>query len=721
MAAAPNKTRNPRGRLCAAGDLPDMLVAESDSPIDFAASGAGEAQGPRKFSMMVYSGGLINPAGFAFPAAVELSGMTVASGKRPVLYIHDQERPVGHTTKIEKDSTLRAEGVMSVDSTDSQRILISAGSGFPWKSSMGIRMHKVKFYEKGESFTANGKQHKGPAYHVLESTLHEVSFVTLAGDDTSSASIAAKLGGTFTGAETMKFQEWLKAKGFDPETITDSQREFLQAMFDQEQKAAKPKGTPAQNGGTAEASAGAPDLVAASREAVATELDRHAAILQICAQYNQPQIRVDDAGEPVTKGGKLVQLQAHAVRHGWDATRTELCALRASRTEVPAIHSHGADMDQQTLEAAVCLTLNPAAQETWLSEFGEQRLEAAGQLRNLGLRELAAFAARMEGIHVPAVWGDGRDTLRAAFTTTTLPAIFENVMNKTLLPIFEAQERIAPRLCRVARTSDFKQTSRVRLLGSGQWEKVGADGQLKHGRIDDEKFTNQVDTFGQYVALTREDWINDDLGALDDIARYMAIMGNQVVEDEFFRVLLAAISSGFFHTDNGNVGAGVVFGVSGLSALKTIFRKIKAGPGTRAANKRPINVRPAKLLVPVELEDEATSLIGSANLMMEQVPTSAASKTAPKNPHFGRYEILSAPQISDSVIHSGATAAGYWLFSDSNVVAAFELAFLNGISRPTIERVEAPPNYLGMGFRGYIDFGIAEQDPRGAAYDDGTP
>ena len=732
--------------LCAGDNLPEMLYADSETTVDFeAAAGDTDSSGPKKFSMVVYNGGLMNPAGFGFPAYVELAGMQLLKGSRPVLYIHDQERPVGHTTKIKLDSQLTAEGLISVDGPDAQRIINSHAAGFPWKSSMGIRMHHVKFYDDGATFTANGKRQKGPAYHVLKSTLHEISFVTLAGDDTSSASIAAQLGGSTWENGSMNFEQWLKAKGFDPATLSDDQKSFLKAMFDQEQSPGETGDQHAQPGAAANASAGATAALNATaggaggsttavvdvnahlaelRAASAAELMRQGEIGRLCAQYGNPQIRVGADGNPVAAGGSLVNLQAHAVAQGWDANRTELQALRASRSEAPAIHIRTGNLDRNVLEAACCLTLNPAAEQTWLAQYGEQTLTAASQFRNIGLRELTAMACRMEGIHVPAVWGDGRETLRAAFTTTSLPYLFENVMNKTLLPIFEAMQRIATKIARVARTSDFKQVSRVRLLGSGAWEKVGADGQLKQGRISDEKFTNQVETFGQYLALTRTDWINDDLGALESIARYMAIMGGQVVEDEFFRTLLDNLTGGgaLFSSGNGNLGAGVHFGAAGLSALKTIFRKIKAGPGTKNANKYPINVQASKLLVTVEYEDEADSLIGSSNLMMERMGTDGVpSKTAPKNPHAGRYEVLSAPQLSDPTFHANASEDHYFLFSDSMIVAAFEIAFLNGVQRPTIERVEAPPNYLGMGFRGYLDFGVAPQDPRGGAYDEGAP
>ena len=48
------------------------------------------------------------------------------------------------------------------------------------------------------------------------------------------------------------------------------------------------------------------------------------------------------------------------------------------------------------------------------------------------------------------------------------------------------------------------------------------------------------------------------------------------------------------------------------------------------------------------------------------------------------------------------------------MISAFEIVFLNGRRTPVIERVETPPNNMGMGFRGYLDVGVKEQDPRGA-------
>jgi hypothetical protein len=71
------------------------------------------------------------------------------------------------------------------------------------------------------------------------------------------------------------------------------------------------------------------------------------------------------------------------------------------------------------------------------------------------------------------------------------------------------------------------------------------------------------------------------------------------------------------------------------------------------------------------------------------------------------------PHLSDSY-YTGSSAKAWYLFANPLVLPAFELVFLNGRRVPVIERVEAPPDTLGMGFRGFLDVGCAQQEPRGA-------
>jgi hypothetical protein len=60
------------------------------------------------------------------------------------------------------------------------------------------------------------------------------------------------------------------------------------------------------------------------------------------------------------------------------------------------------------------------------------------------------------------------------------------------------------------------------------------------------------------------------------------------------------------------------------------------------------------------------------------------------------------------------------LFGDPGDVAAFGIAYLNGMESPTIEQEQADFNLLGIQFRGYQDFGVCQVDKCGGVMSKGT-
>jgi hypothetical protein len=71
-------------------------------------------------------------------------------------------------------------------------VLEASKNGFPWRASIGARIEKAVFVEEGETAEANGQTFEGPLTIVRSPVLHEISFVGIAADDTTSVSIAAK-------------------------------------------------------------------------------------------------------------------------------------------------------------------------------------------------------------------------------------------------------------------------------------------------------------------------------------------------------------------------------------------------------------------------------------------------------------------------------------------------------------------------------------------------
>ena len=59
---------------------------------------------------------------------------------------------------------------------------------------------------------------------------------------------------------------------------------------------------------------------------------------------------------------------------------------------------------------------------------------------------------------------------------------------------------------------------------------------------------------------------------------------------------------------------------------------------------------------------------------------------------------------------TGASSKAWYLLADPNRLPAIEVAFLNGVDRPTVEKTDAHFNTLGIQFRRYIEFRVREQD-----------
>ncbi len=644
------------------------IVCDDAATITLAAAETPEEGKPslRKFSMTAYTGGAMRLGGWPYPVVVDLAGMRVTRKSRPILKDHDRGSIVGHTDDIAiTDKSLEVAGVISGVGATAQEVIATSENGFPWQASLGASADKVVFIPEGKTANANGREFKGPVYVARKSTLGEVSFVALGADDDTEARVAAGL-----------------ADADEPDVAETDPTDDLEPVNASLNMSTKPK---------TETKTATTSPVSDMRAEAAAESRRIAGIRKVCA-------------------GNHADIEADAIEQGWSTTKTELAVLRSERPKAPEQTQNSSRYSREVLEAAACLSVG-IEEKTLQASYGEKTLNAANPLRHIGLRELVAECARMEGIDVPRVFGDGTATIRAGFSSMSLPSIMENVMNKTLLAAYQNTPIAAFDLCSVGTVTDFKEVARYRLLGTGGFEQVAPDGELKHGKLSEQKYSNKADTYGQILTLTRHDIINDDLSAFMDIPRQMGRSGAESIDDLFFTLLLK--NAGFFSSANANLlqGADTKFGPDALTVAKTTFRKQKAGPGGKPKDQKPINIRPEYLVVPVELETEAELLMGSSQLMIDA--QGSPTKIPVDNPHRNKYRIISTPHLSDSY-YPGASAAAWYLFANPQVLPAFEIVFLNGRRTPIIERVEMPPNTLGMGFRSYIDFGVNSQDHRAA-------
>ena len=668
------------------------------------AATAADGKTLRRFNMTAYTGGAMTLAGWPYPVVVDMAGLAVGKKSRPILMDHDTGRIVGHTDAVGVDGgALTVAGVISGVGSAAQEVVGASDNGFPWQASLGAAVKKVVFVPEGKTAAANGKEFAGPVYMVRQAKLGEVSFVALGADDATTAKVEAGRipvieGNSNMEVMTMDFEKWVEAKGFVLADLTDDQTANLKAMYEAETNAAgKPDGEP---GKPAEAKPSAAEAVIQAREeaqvAVRTERERVSAIQEIC-------------------GGEFPRIERDAIRLGWTVEDTSQKVLKAMRENRPQADVHivtradkGANFNARSLEASLCLRAR-IPEETLVKDYGEQIVESAYANREISLQTLLAECAELEGRTVPRTFGN--DTIRAAFSTVSLPGILNNVANKKLLRAFEAQAIVATRICSEGELNDFKESERYRLTDVGDLEPVAPDGELKHGGLKEEKATNQLGTFGKIFSLTREMIYNDDLAAFMKVPEGMGARAARKVDQLFFTRLLGNPVQGdgktLFHTDHKNWRDGADTALSGDSLALAIQLFLDQTD----ADGQPINVNPKFLLVPTSLKMTARELLNSVTFF------ATGSSNKARIPTYNALadediEVVASPYLSNTN-YPGASVKAWYLFADPAVVDTFEIGYLKGRRVPTVEQGETDFDTLGIKFRVYFDLGVREQDYRG--------
>lgn len=397
-------------------------------------------------------------AGWRHPVVVDLAGLQIPSPRRPIRLGHDAALGVGHTESVTvEDGKLVARGVVSRDTAAAREVVVSSKNGFPWQASIGASVIEHEFVREGASVIVNGREVSGPVNVVRRAVLGEISFVDLGADGATSAAITAIQ--PFAG---VPMPDTAPAASQPATASTAPVAPAVQAAAD-----------PAAS---VEASA----TIDQMRAQAAAETERIAAVRDLAQDHPE--------------------IAAKAIREGWTKEKTELEVLRASRPQAPAAHTRpNQDLSGAVLEAACLLAAKHPEVE---KAYDDQTLSAASKRYRggIGLQELILEAAWANG-YTGRNFRDSREVLRAAFapavtagwSTIDLGGILSNVANKFLLEGFFSVESTWRQIAAVSPVSDFKAITRYRLIGKDTYEKVAPGGELKHGTLGEEKFTNSSD------------------------------------------------------------------------------------------------------------------------------------------------------------------------------------------------------------------------------------
>ena len=323
----------------------------------------------------------------------------------------------------------------------------------------------------------------------------------------------------------------------------------------------------------------------------------------------------------------------------------------------------------------------------------ENSAPGAEEFRGKRMMRLAAECVERElGKSTHAM--DDETIVREALTGTgAFPGILSNVAHKSMAQAYQSAPTTYQFWTAQGSNSDFKDATRYRLSEADTLEKLNESGEFQAGGVTEGAAKTSIATYGRMFSLTRQAIINDDMGALQQIPAIYGASARRMINKMVYKMLQSnpkVEGAQLFHADHKNLCAEDI-SIEGLAKMKAAMAKQKNIKGAEY-----LNIQPAFIICPVELEVQAAQLISSV-----VDPTKA---NATPNPFANKMTVISEPELED--------AKAFYLAAAAGIAPTIEVTSLNGNLTPTMERAEQFDT-LGIKWRIYMDVGVNLLDYRG--------
>jgi hypothetical protein len=741
----------------AAGDAtsPESFRIEGASEgFELLADAGGDEGKPKlkKFAMVAYTGGAMN-VGFGMPVVVDLEGMTVLRQANPILLGHDVGQLVGHTDKVDKSAQrLKVSGVISGVGAAAQEVTATATNGFPWQASIGCSVQQREYVDAGKTVNVNGRNFTGPLMVARKSVLGEVSFVPIGADQNTSATVAAQQQKEGT---DVNFEQWLKARNYDPAKLTEAEKTLLRGAFDAEAKLAAAGGTvtpPAKSPKEYAAELEAELEAAAKRvrdktiTANAAEDERQAEIRLRAQKHGVDEVEIDGADGKKVK----VSLIAHAIKNNWTPDQAELHALRAARPIVPGglgYSTNQPELNEVVLEAALLQAsrhdfrledesfyfdrhgdhtvrrvperIQRETQRELKARYTDQAQQSAHTLfrGHLSPKQFLVAAFRANG-HRRDLDLSGESGIRASLamwdhmekqrlvaegsSNISISNVLANVMNKFALQGYLYVEQTWRKICAVKPVNDFKASKSINLLGDVMFKQLGPSGELANFSLGDQAFSNQAAPFGGILTIPWTHLVNDDLGILTGVPRKVGQGAGLALNDQIW-TLWKAMAAGTVNGDDGNpfwrttnsAVAGKAYKPNKISGAGSALSSA-ALKAAKAAfdNQVDPNGNPLGFDGSMPLLLHGPSLWQTARELLTFKELVGTGQTADaRQPNGNVWAGTMEPVMSRYVENAayGNTTTGWWILFNPEGLAVIEVVFLNGVDTPAV--LQAGPDY----------------------------
>lgn len=467
-----------------------------------------------------------------------------------------------------------------------------------------------------------------------------------------------------------------------------------QAEFDRCQAVIDGDGTRGEDG-----AAPSQDAAAEAQRAVENERRRMSDIINLCRQTG-----MDPAGY-IQDGSSVEDVRRAAVdfliqHHG-------PVGARMSESGSDEDNFRAAASDAMLLRSGI-RTASPAA--------------GAEQMRGLSLRDLAIECMAREGLGTTAslmrmskddLWGMAQ---RQFFNpTAAFPAILDNTIRKAIVQRYQAVPTTFQLWTTKGSVTDFKPTKDHEYLagGAGEFLPVGEGGELKHDTPKTDLLPQRkISTYGRQFSMTREAFINDDIGFITQVPGMYAASAKRTINKQVYSILYSNPTifddKALFHADHGNlVTSGAAPSIENIQGmiLKMMSQTDPFGDS--------ITVQPRFIVVPVGYGFTLAQILQTAQIEVDGIGSHTANAL---------YQYRNQLQvIEDGTLNTlaGTGAVPWFIIADPSYARCIQVDYLNGQETPTIRRMETP-GQLGYVWDIWLDWGVTVVDYRGTVKNPGA-
>lgn len=350
----------------------------------------------------------------------------------------------------------------------------------------------------------------------------------------------------------------------------------------------------------------------------------------------------------------------------------------------------------------------------------EKPAPGAEDLRGMSLRDLACECLVRENHYTDAALRRmSKDAIYEALSrqffnpTAAFPAILDQTIRKNIVQLYNAVPTTFQEWCSKGSVSDFKASpDHNYIIGGGAFELVGENGELKASKPSTEmQPTRKIDTYGTQFSMSRQAFINDDIGFLSQVPGVYAAAAKRKINQQVYSLIFnnsATIYDGkvLFNADHGNLATeGAAPSMASINALMLKMQAQKDPFGEA------INIMPRMLVLPIGHGLTVDTILHSTSI------TSTDSQNTGYNPMRGK----GLTYVEDPTLNAlaGTNAAPWFLVANPMTAKSIQVDYLNGQETPNIRRSEVP-GQLGFVWDIFLDWGITVLDYRGIARNNGV-